>query len=363
MAYLVIESVGIEFETDYINRGEYQRVGNDFSTEHDASIESYAYKHNGVLYKNKPKSQDNYAVIGCEFKSKVFTFNYKEDLYNRLCDFLSGLEEVGDSYKSMRSGIHVHICMPYNINILKSLLKSAAHLEQVFFYLGGMGYENRGVMNDFSFCRPITKYGPVIVPTYSGEYCQSFNLSDLYEARTVEDFFMKYGYIDLKNPPGKYTPVRYHWITLYPLLTYGTVEYRIFNKTYNPLYLYTIVKFCQQVSNACLTNKFTYLEANSIYDKTDKSVIIDTMESFIYKYELSLDDKDIRILREIINSTPEINMSNKYCHTHLTARNEVRRMFSESYHPDFIDVNSSTVITPKVTTIHTLSHEKRPELG
>lgn len=362
MGYPIIESIGIEFETDYINRNRVSRGFNDFNTEHDASIESYAYYHSGELYKNRAKSNDESTVIGCEFKSKVFTFNYKEDLYGSICTLLSELEELGDSYKSMRSGVHVHVCMPYNIHILKSSLRSAAHLEQVFFYLGGMGYTNRGVENGFSFCRPITKYGPILVPAFNGELCQCFNLDDLYDAKTVAEFFNRYGYIDFKNPPSKYNPVRYHWITLYPLLTYGTVEYRIFNKTYNPVYLYTIVKFCQQVANSCLTNKFMQLEENSIYNAHSIDSVIDTMKSFIYKYELCLDDKDVRVLVEIIKNTPMINLKPQYCTSHLAARNDMRLVFNSEYHTPFIP-KSSDIITPKVTTIHTLNNNSSGILG
>jgi hypothetical protein len=365
MGYPIVETVGIEVETDLINRGDIRHSVDNFTTEHDASIESYAYLHNGIQFKNRPKSTDSHIILGCEFKSRIFTFNYKEDLYDTLCNFLSKMEEMGDSYQSTRSGIHIHICMPYNIQILASSLRAAAHLEQVFFYLGGMGYANRGAINDFSFCRPITKYGPALVPTYNERYCQCFNLKDLYETKSVEEFFYRYGSIDFRNPPGKYTPVRYHWITLYPLLTYGTIEYRIFNKTYNPLYLYTIVKFCQQVSNACLTNKFLQLPENSIYTPNSKDNIIDTLNNFIYKYELPFDITEIRVLEEIINNTPEIVVNNKYCMTHLlSARNDVRQSFSPSYHPPFITVtNNDDVITPNVTTIHTLNQNSHSILG
>jgi hypothetical protein len=362
MGYNVITSVGIEFESDYINRSRVRGTTSDFSTEHDASIESYAYDHRGQLFKNKLKQNDESVIVGCEFKSRVFAFDYKEDLYDNLCSLLSKLEEMGDSYKSDRSGIHVHICMPYNIHILKSSLRAAAHLEQVFFHLGGMGYENRGIHNNFSFCRPITKYGPSLVPMYDGNYCQCFNLDDLYSAKTVDEFFNRYGDINLQNPPGKYTPVRYHWITLYPLLTYGTIEYRIFNKTYNPLYLYTIIKFCQQVSNTCLTHKFPQLEENSIYSATSISSIINTMKNFIYKYELSLDEKDIMILEEIIKNTPLIKLDDKYCITHLqSSRSDLRRAFNDSYHPPYI--STSNAITPKVVTIHNINRNTDPILG
>jgi hypothetical protein len=238
----------------------------------------------------------------------------------------------------------------------------SAHLEQVFFYLGGMGYTNRGIYNDFAYCRPITKTGPIVTATSNGQG-QCFVLDDLYNSKSVREFFYKYGGMTVGNPPGsKYVPIRYHWITLYPLLTYGTVEYRIFNKTMNPNYLYTIVKFCQLVSNEMLSGT-KELPENSIFSPHDKGSVIRTLTSFINKFELDLNECEIKTLISIIERTPDIKLKQEYIYTHLARNgNHMSTIFGDGYCTPNIPMDK--VKAPEIITIREFErNQNNPVLG
>lgn len=357
----IIESIGLEIETDNLIR-----TGNnsgEFSEDHDASIETYKYTDpalSGMLLERPLTSRSKRVVSGTEFKSSILTFNNKEDIYPSIERFLYSLESRGECPESKKSGIHVHVCMPYSLNILKNAMNVAAHLEQVFMYLGGLGYTNRGVYNDFAFFRPITKCGPVVTTTGNG-YGQCFNIKDLYESTSVKEFFYRYGGIDTGHIPGKYTPIRYHWITLYPLLTFGTMEYRVFNKTLNPMYLYSVIKFCQLVSKemlGCTTN----LPENSIFDPHSKTSVIDTMLSFVKSHSLHIDRSELDTLTNIIERTPSIRLEQNYVLTHLArGGSRVNSIFGSNYCTP--SVPSSALKIPEVTTIHDLNPDNEPLLG
>jgi hypothetical protein len=353
MQHPIIDSIGIEIETDCIPRGRTSRV-DGFQEDHDASIESIGWtdsKCPGLFFSKPLSTKSGQVTLGTEYKSSVLTLNLNEDIYPVLCKALYDIESKGEGYESKRSGIHVHVCMPYNLDIIKNLFNICAHLEQVFFYLGGMGYGNRGVDNDFAFCRPITKCGPPVIPTVNG-LGQCFVLEDLLSSKTIKELFNRYGGISIDNPPNKYTPVRYTWVTIYPLLNLGTVEFRIFNKTLNPNYLYSIVKLCQFVCNTSLRNSETELPVNSIYTPHTKEQVLDTLNKFIYSFSNYLTNTDVLTLQTIIKRTPDINLKENYFYTHLLARNRLANVFNNSYCTPVID--TSLVTVPRVITIHEL---------
>lgn len=361
----IIESIGIEIETDNIIRGANNSLDNNryFVQDHDASIESYKYidpSLPNILLDVPLTNNSRRYVTGTEFKSKVLTFNTKGDIYPIIEDFLFDLEDKGESSESKRCGTHIHVCMPYSLDILKNIIKVASHLEQVFFYLGGFGYTNRGIYNDFAFFRPITKFGPAVTKINRGNFGQCFNIEDLLDSKSVSEFFFKYGGINLENIPRKYTPVRYHWITLYPLLTYSTIEYRVFNKTLNPMYLYAAVKFCQLVSSTML-NEVGELSVNSIFDNHCKEKIENTLLDFISRFKLNLTDSEIKVLLSIIKRTPNIEMNKKYVMSHLVGADQVAPCFNDSYSTPKIDIKDC--IVPSVITIHNIGQEVNPYLG
>ena len=51
-------------------------------------------------------------------------------------------------------------------------------MEDVFYYIGGQGYEYRGaVVNESQYCRPITEWGPQCVEVgSSGKFAQLYHV-------------------------------------------------------------------------------------------------------------------------------------------------------------------------------------------
>lgn len=348
----IINCIGIEFETESLIPGTLPReFRNDWNEDHDASIESFAWRKNGVVYKTQVANGQR-IKLGTELVSTIL-YSEKEEFKNIIRNILNWVQEQGELEESFRAGIHIHVSMPTHIRIVKNIINLGAHLEQVFFYLGGMGYQFRGIQNDCTYCRPITKFGPSCVK-YDRSGIQCFNIKDLLEAKDLQDFWYKYGGIDMNSVMGKYNPMRYTWLTLYPLLTKGTIEFRIFNKTLNYYYLTAIIEFVKKFCEVALMGSFEFPE-NSIYDKHTKNGVLKTLYEFS-KY-VNLDDSTLSILSKIIQRTPEITLEPKYFWSHLlyTKYNKLESLPWSYYVPT--KISKTIIFEPKFVDIHRLGDE------
>lgn len=353
MTVPVVDCVGIELEADWPVRGNCPRdLRNYWNETHDASCETPVNvdRRTGIVYKKAQPGKTTTVIVGSEFVSKVIdtTTENVQEMVKGLVGYLS---DCGEMPESTRSGIHFHISMPNGLKVSKSVLRVASHLEQVFYYLGGMGYEHRGVSNDFTYCRPITGPGPsCIISPRTGNPVQCFVLSDLLRATNTRDFWNRYGGIIMDNPPGKYFPIRYNWVTLYNLLNKGTVEFRVFNKSLNPRFILATLEFSRRVCETALYNSsfVSSLVENSIYDEHNKDHVLTTFRSFVNESRMALDLRMYKTLETIIARTPDIKVERKYYYTHL--RNFEWTGFNNGYttpdvehqvyRPNFIDVHT-----------------------
>lgn len=357
----LLDSFGLEVESDCMQRGNLpDRFRNLWNETHDASIESdvklltignarlnvFDPEHRlGNRYQN--------AVIGSEYVSSILDVNDQEHRKS-VDDLLGWLYSQGESLESNRAGIHVHISMMYNLSILHNLSYLARYLEQVFYYVGGMGYEFRGVQNDFVYCRPLTSTGPTVVQDGNERCYQCFNLDNMVKSRSVEQFWDCYGGINVQAPPDKYYPVRYNWFTFYPLLSKGTVEFRVFNKTLNPLYVWSAIKLCRYFCAFSISNSTDYLSAlpeRSIYEPHSKDQIQADFKRFTDM--AGVDQTTYAVISKIIDLTPKINIQPKLVHTHL--RNNLRVRF-RTIEPEYIDEDE--VSNPKFVDLHVLRGER-----
>jgi len=264
--------------------------------------------------------------------------------------------------KSERSGIHIHFSYSSpNLNMLKTILNLGACLERLFFHVGGMGYRFRGEINDSVYCRPITKYGPPCIPNYYGGYSQVFTLDRLLETKTSDEFW--YFYSDLKNiNNGRYAPVRYTWLNLYPLSPYGeykgTLEFRVFNKTLNPYYIMAIIELCQKFSEFSMIssrdNSFIdFLEVNSIYDSCNIDVLFEKAMKI-----LTISDESAYYLLNIIKNTPKVVLPEKFVFSHLiyhpSVGSRIRGYFKEV---PVVAIDSESIVKPKYIDLHVLRGE------
>lgn len=342
----IIENIGVEFEYEDLQQERFNVAY--FEQKHDASCESPAYSYEGfgdiILREEIENKKREKVTIGGELVSNILTDS--DDILSILKNLTDSVYLRGESERGYRSSIHIHVAMSYNLNILKNLMRLGLNLESAFFHLGGMGYDFRGIFNDSIYCRPISKYGPPIVKYCNGNYGPVFDAKDCLEANSSEQFWERYG--SLGNPQeNKYNPVRYVWLSLFPLLTKGTVEFRIFNKTLNPFYIYSIIVLCQRFCEASLGNLESFsLEENSIF-KTSKFESSAALQNIFGILKLPI--KVEKTLMKIIGRTPEIKIPEKYVFSHLIDK---KLFFPTSYSPKPVD--RSEVIYPTYVDLHRL---------
>jgi len=369
--YQLISTIGLEYEVENTTQRELSNVlsSSIFRQTHDASIESDAVVRRGMAV-SAPSNLLSRSGNGVTLGTEVITIPFdteSDDLLPHLKDLTRVLMELGEPEKSLRAGIHIHVNMSYNLRILKSIIRLGCYLEDVFFYIGTQGYVFRGMkVNDNAYCRPITKWGPQVITTGSRCY-QVFTVEDLLKAETTQDFWYRYGSLEVGNEnsgPGgwnRYSPQRYTWLNLYALLLHGTLEFRVFNKTLSPYRINAEIKFCQKFCEFAIEMGFSELKEkgligiNSIYDNRNRGEILETFERFATMVEL--DKESFHILRNTINSAPTVTFPPQYIWTHLE-RGRSWWGNSSRYRPT--QISSEEVKVPNIIDIHALRGERRP---
>jgi hypothetical protein len=364
---------GIEYEFETVTPEKIMETFNikSWRTTHDASIESEG------LYLNStriliPKSDNKIlrllsyqtATIGTEMVSRILNSDEKE-LYEQIKLITNIATSLGEPEETQRSGVHFHYSFSNpSLRMLKSIVRLAKYLESVFFYIGGMGYKFRGTENDSIYCRPITKSGPCCVKLNGSGWSQVFNIYRLLETKTVEEFWNIYG--DLGNHTRRYNPVRYHWINLFPMFQgpeyRGTLEFRVFNKSQNPLFMFSAAMLCKKFVEYAIKSSFeslkeeNLLKENSIFSYQSKGEI---KESLIKFAELSdLDENSLKTLLLIIDKTPQISLDGGYVKSHIYStqmRRELQNYWGGNYSPKCI--SEDEIKNPTFVDIHVLRGE------
>ena len=358
------ETIGLEFECDNLTADEivqFRRNNPDWKTTRDASVESDVTDFGGVVNIKQEKNNrylpdQERKVIGTEILSPVLD---STKCFYDILNLTSYLEDLGESPESERSSIHFHISLSSpSLKVLKTIIRLGRHFEVMFFYLGGMGYKFRGLTNDSIYCRPITLFGPSCIP-YNGNYAQCFNIHDLIKIpEDIEKFWEIYG--DSFAHRDKYSPVRYTWLNLLPMFTYsetykGTLEFRIFNKSLNPFFIYTAMYICKKFSQLALSMGYSdfknmdMLNTLSIYEN-GKGMALDLLNKF---HELADISEVIDTAQKIIKATPDIDLPNNYVFTHKQVGNYYWR--ESTYTPKIIPAKE--IKKPIYVDIHVLRGE------
>ena len=362
---------GIEIETDTLTKEQlpfFQKRATPWRYQHDASCETDKNRIDLGLVVGKgdnlPLVRKNNVVVGAELVSDIFNSD-DENFFYDISAVCRKLEELGEPRDSERSGIHYHISLPDSgLRILKSLLRLGRYFEPLFFYAGGMGYKFRGESNDSIYCRPITKDGPPYVPVMDGSYYSPcFSIPDLLKTKSTRDFWTRFG--DIRQHDFRYNPIRYMWLNLYPLYPGelykgGTVEFRVFNKTLNPFFIYATFFLCRKFVELALTTGFkdlkglNLLKENSIYDSS-KSKALDLLD--IFTDVTGLDEKFHTILTQMIKTTPTISLKDGLVLSHLLHR--IRRNYwnGDYYCEDVKKVRKTECRKPNYIDIHVLRGE------
>lgn len=367
MSQTFIESgitCGIEFECDNLTSEQVSRGfrGNNWRVTHDASIETDT-RYVSNLFVEIPGKNTNILssqriTIGTEIVSPILNSD-SEEFYRVIENLVNFLQNEGETEQSDRSGIHFHISLPSpRLTVIKNIIRLGLHYESLFFKLGGMGYNQRGEKNDSIYARPYSQWGAPCVPLSNGRMGQCFELETILKCREQETFWQYFG--DMPYQDQRYTPIRYQWLNIYPLYPghehKGTVEFRIFNKTLNPDFIYCTFMACRNFID--LANKYGYdalkemelLDQNSVFEDCDNIFLLDEFSTIS-----NLDSKTVKILRQIIDRTPNVNIEKGYVSTHLMRRLGHRFWDNTSYSPKSIP--PSEIRTPKFVDIHTLRGE------
>jgi hypothetical protein len=135
----------------------------------------------------------------------------------------------------------------------------------------------------------------------------------------------------------------------------GTLEFRVFNTTLNPYFIYSIVELCKAFTSLSLQwgyknfKEEDLLVENSIFDFTSKKKVYELLDQFV-DY-VNLDSPIVDILKRICVITPGFTLPNNYIYTHK----RVETFWTDSiYKPIRI---TEEIKTPKYIDIHVLRGE------
>ena len=358
---ILAETIGFELEVENVYRQRIRQLPNGFNLTGDASVESDSLMIKGipvVLHTESKALKFNSGTIGSEILSSVIDTNKNYlGILKQLC---STLLSLGESEQSKRAGIHVHISFINNLRILKSALEVGAYLEDVFFLLGGMGYEFRGIENDSTYCRPITAFGPPIVSDDEGSLFPCFVLEEVLASKDMDQFRTRLG--DLYNLHGnRYIPIRYMWLNFYNILSSQcTIEFRTWNKTLDPMAIYMAIEVSKAFAQYAISRAYAKsdpLPVNSVYDRRSKGEMIETFLSFANEVELS--SHVIGIALDLMEQTPisGLALPREFTYSHLRFHSQGRKdpnhWVHTSYRPS-IEVEDMEVRTPEFLDIHNL---------
>jgi len=243
-----------------------------------------------------------------------------------------------------------------------------------------MGYEFRGIENDSTYCRPITRYGPPVVEDDDGRLFPCFDLQDVLSATTMGQFKVRLG--DLGRLHGnRYIPIRYVWLNLYNIIgSMCTLEFRIWNKTLDPMAMYMAIEVCKAFAQYAISLAYAKREplpVHSIYDRRSKAEIVETFLDFASKANIS--DHVIAIALSLMEKSPisGLALPKEYTYTHLRfhrrGRKDPRHWVDVAYRPS-IELEHDDVRTPEFFDIHNLRElegaqieqnvsRERPRLG
>ena len=367
---ILAETIGFELECERIYRQRIRKLPNGFNFTSDASIESDSLLINGipvVLHGETKTLKFNAGVIGTEILSSVIDTN--KNYLGTLKELCNTLLALGESEQSKRAGIHVHVSFINNLRILKSALEVGAWLEDVFFLLGGMGYEFRGIENDATYCRPITEFGPPIVSDSEGNLYPCFVLSEVLESNSMDEFRTRLG--DLRRLHGnRYIPIRYMWLNFYNIYSEQcTIEFRTWNKTLDPMSIYMAIEVCKAFAQFTISRAYGKnepLPINSVYHRRSKGEIIETFLTFAS--EVGLSSHVMSIAMELLDKTPVSGLAlpRQYTYSHLRFHSQGNKSphhwGNSGYRPN-ICVYDGDVKVPDFLDIHNLRNLNRASLN
>jgi hypothetical protein len=347
----VLDTVGIELESLGLTRDRVARIlgnlinglGNNFSVHRDGSSEMNAYhvalgnEKNAVFVNSHTEAakdlfgrNGNLVTTGYELISSPLDISTAEETLYAL---LPTLEYSGD-FISERCATHIHVGAMKNLGFCKNALKLGLWFDEVFYSLAHMdGDKFRGYSNNAIYARPIVN-GPYF--QYERGYYQVLNWERALEADDLYEFFAAYG-VNIESELPKYHPGRYFSINLYSIPRIGTLEFRHFNQTFNPVLVSAIAKLTQLFVEVAMKVRFKDLknfEPADVFQLRSPSHYITKLNHLLdlgkeLDCEYFLEDYEFIELQRVIYSYNGIGVENVEVYTHCTDFNIGRNLIND----------------------------------
>lgn len=332
---LVIDTVGIELESLFLSQKEVmillETLPPDlrgwFKVTRDASSEIRVFNiPNGrktvrISYQTPEARQffrgHNHEVIGYEAVSKPMDINTAEAILHLL---LPKLEMAGDGPNS-RCAFHVHVGMAKNLDICKKGLHIGLYVDDLLFRLAGMGGKYRGVTNNSIYARPLIS-GPYA--SDGDNWYQIGNYEQALKADTFNEFWYSFGINPLREF-GKYVSARYFAFNVLSTLIHGTLEFRYWNQSFDPLITTSVTKLSQMIAEIVLksrTSAVSRLPIGDPFKDETPSYYVEKLFKMIgmandLECSYGLEDRHIRCLTRIIENAPPLGLKDVPVKTHL----------------------------------------------
>lgn len=338
------------------------------------------------------------------------------ELQRTIFQLLPLLESAGD-FVSPRAATHFHIGFANNLRILKNLLRVCLALDPVLYRLGGMGGTFRGHVNLSAYARPLLNSACVPIvdkkkmslaemanaanwatnpeppmeeshedddeehddnqeemeqfleelqeeqtippvkesPYITGKFAQCINPMQALEACTIEGFWSAFG-INYTGEMDKYHPSRYSGINFFAIPAHGTIEFRHFNQSFDPVLVMAIAKFLRAtVETVTLLDKrevFSFEPVNpNVQISVDEGVsIMERLLSLARAKEVENlpSSLEMDILCEVLAESsfqpiPEMPVLTHKSHARISSEGVEAgklRLFDKVLTPDYVDIHN-----------------------
>ena len=239
----IIESFGIEIEVVSLPYRLVRRIApRNWRVTEDGTIRDF-HQTIGPILLNR---QRNGTKQGGEIVSPILgENNWKQ----QITALFARLRAAGESF-DLRAGIHVHInATGLPLFALHNLVHLGLWAEAPMYKIacGEMGFHRGSRYLDYGFCRPL---GSAPVSRSSGEtiYRKAFTPETLLQTKSLREVNVALARHDLAG--GKYPAARFKWLNFVSLFTQGSAEFRVFNQTLTPAYLFAWIDVCKNIVQA-----------------------------------------------------------------------------------------------------------------
>lgn len=364
----VIDTLGIELESLHLSQDNVlellenlpEQLRGLFKVTRDASSEIKVYPYNVGKRQfwwssHTPQARQlfqgnrNAKVIGYEAVSKPIEMQALEPLLYLL---MPKLQMAGD-LTNERCAFHVHVGMCKNLEIAQKALALGLYADELFFRLAGMGDTFRGESNNSIYCRPLQS-GPYIFD--GGNYYQVLNWEKALSAKNFTDFWYPY-HINYRTEFSKYVAGRYFAINILSILIHGTLEFRHFNQSFDPVLMTAIAKLCQMFAEIVVKGKesnIRCLQVGDVFTNQSPSYYHNKLNKLLALGHDSdcksiPDEKSIRSLAQIIDNAKPLQLKDVPVKTHLrdypaqfalVQAGELKKSRMQPIHPDNIDIHN-----------------------